>query len=177
MSDTPEKVLYSPGRRVEVKSLGLAATVYPIGIKHFQRYSDKLAGAIEHIVTMRITKGGPVDARLQYALKMIPYVVMNLLDLVRECTVFADGVDVERLPHWAWPPIVEAWIAENFDSEEKLRPWVAMAEAKLTALMERFVPISETVSKALSPLDTGSKTSSIASQEAPTPTKDGASAN
>lgn len=177
--------LLNPGRRVEIKlpaDKAMAVVVYQFGLGQMKKYADVIGKAVETLLTMQIDMGSGSGApAVQYAARMIPYVVCTMMPLVEECCrVEPKGLcTVSELPHQYLPAIVEAWIHENFDDPTKWLPWMAVAEKVVNGLSEQKISISETVSKILSLQATGSKTSSTAQQEAPpaTPIPAGASGN
>lgn len=130
-----------PGREVELevelptgRSI-VVATVYPLGFRHLRRFSKDVTGAINAVVGMRVPENLRSDPAAAAAftnrvlMQLVPYAIDNLLDLVKECVVFKDGVaEVDDLPHWHVATLVEAWIIESFGEEKKWRPWIAAVE-------------------------------------------------
>lgn len=155
--DTLE-LLY-PGKVVELETARgkIAVKVYPLGFKHLRKFSKNITGALLALLGGDVGKGvsDPVArAALGQRLmgQVIPYVIDNLLDLLEECVVFQDGLDItmDELPHWEVAKLIEVWLTESFGEEKKWRPWVAAVENLYATATGSRKSISEIFSKASS---------------------------
>lgn len=171
MADKSLEEILNPGTAVEIKRNGavvLTAKVYEVGVEHLRKYPAMIGGAIAVLVTLGVKKGGPgKPIGPQYLTGMLPYVLANMTPLIVETTKLepAGAIAIEKLPHHDLAEIAKAWMIENFGTEEKWGPWVAVADQVTTAMLKQDMKIWETVRKILSEQVTDSKTSSTAQLE------------
>lgn len=121
------KVMF-PGTElvIELPDGKIKVDVYPASIRHMKKFAAGIAGAFGVIRSMELTKDGSTEDHVKQILPaLLPVVLGDLLDLVNECTV---GLDILDLPHWVVAPIAEAWIMESFGSKKKIKPWIDLIE-------------------------------------------------
>src|SRR5262245_51647261 len=138
-----ERVL-NPGRRVELKDFGATAVVFPIGLRHLQKFSKEIAGLVGYLATVQVKSEEPRGLGLQYARAMAPFLMQNMLGLVAECVRLEPPelkITLQDLPHWELPPIIEAWVQENFGEEKKWHPWLAAVESVIRTATGKDVRI------------------------------------
>jgi len=114
------RVMFSPG--TEVSGTGWRATVHPMGIRHVQRAMLLLAGSPQLAKTLAELKPDSAPADLaSIAVQALPLLARDGLDLVAECTAFAEpeGASIESVPHWELPAIITA-SEERAPQEPKL---------------------------------------------------------
>lgn len=152
------------GRDVKIafgKDTEVPFTVYPIGAKHIRQYSRNVMGIIRILWEQNQEDPQQFATAALMSSDLIPIVIEHALDIINDCVQFeGEGIDLDSLPHWVVPQIVEIWIDESFGSETKLRPWVEAIEKALKKVMKREVSLSSLFSKLSSPPDTQSKESS-----------------
>jgi len=154
------RVMFSPG--TEVSGTGWRATVHPMGIRHVQRAMLLLAGSPQLAKTLAELKPDSAPADLaSIAVQALPLLARDGLDLVAECTAFAEpeGASIESVPHWELPAIITAWVDVNFREERQWLPWVEAMEKLLPTPARGKVPISATQSTPSRPQATASETS------------------
>ena len=133
---------------IELPDGPMMVTVFPVGIQQMKKFVTAIAGAVGIIRGMDLKKDGSTQDHLKQMLPhLIPIVLNDLFGLVQECTV---GVDLDTLPHWLVPPIVEAWIIESFGDEKKIRPWIQMFENLTEKMTGQKTEIWATLSNTLS---------------------------
>lgn len=137
MSD--KKNVHHPGRLVALSSIGeggepIAAEVFPIGMTQIQEFSAQLnaiAAAVLPAIQSKVDDKAQQDAMMLQALG--PAIISHGLSLVAACTKLScdtytmkqkkRGEGPPELPHWDVATVVDAWVDENFGTEEKLNPW------------------------------------------------------
>jgi hypothetical protein len=159
-----------PGRVVPIADGSLSVTVYPVGIRHIERFA-RVASAAAGSVAQAIASGSielpgvgaPEGARAVAKASAFMSVLMGTflregLSIVSECC----DVDVGELPHWDLAPVVSEWIDLNFGEESKVRPWVRAIETILEKTTGSPVDLWSTVSRSWSPAAIARVKSSIA---------------
>ena len=160
-----------PGEKVHIKTFGVDAKVFPLGVTHLKRFSTDIVGILHALMRANINPGE--DSKVQVgalARHAIPLVLQSGLALLDECVVLKvpsgkDGVadiqlSIDDLPHWEVPPLIQSWILQSFDTKEKRDPWVeAVNRVVRQVTNDETFSILETASKLSSPADTPSKTS------------------
>ena len=153
-----------PGTRIKLEDgIDLEITVYPLGVKHVKKFTDDIARIVNASQRIKVEKGGDQKKIAeQFVMGLVPIIMTDALDLVKECTVIEPqgAATFDELPHWVLPGIADAWIQESFGEEKKWRPWVTLIEKTITRVTGKPFSISEIWSKASSQTDTLSTTSS-----------------
>ena len=127
MTDTSFHDVF-PGREVTVESLTFK--VFPLGVNHLPRFSDKIIGVISAVSQAEVPEGmKPEDAQKAYLKAAAPYVLKDLTDILWECTTFEGAPlsgrdDLSALPHYVLPLLCEAWLIESFGDEGKVTTWI-----------------------------------------------------
>jgi len=161
------EIIFPQGRVIELMD-DVTVRVMPMGFIHIRRFSDDLArvaAAIMDAVEIDPTKS-ETEIGAYIAAQAIPLLMGNCVEMISACLVFEKGgelahADLNRLPHYYAPPIIEAWLDESFGSEEKRSPWVRAINQVIARVTgnEKF-QISGTLSKLWSSLATKLPTSS-----------------
>lgn len=166
-----------PGRDVPLNFNGtdIKVSVYPVGIKEFKKFTKAITTAASNLSqlgasipkTVTRNEDGTTsvslasDAWLTLGPLVADIVVNDLLDLVEECVTMPADYKFDDLRHWHLPDIVHAWILENFDSPEKINPWiqaVASLYQKLTGETLDTLNLTSTLSSLRDGLSTKSST-------------------
>lgn len=167
-----------PGRSLPVADGRALATVYPLGLVHLKRFGAQIATALQLLAAVPLPRdpdpaeyeGDPgrqalaladyEARRREYGQALLrrlgPFLLDQALDLVRDCVVLeaaeqgAPAPTWEQLPHWDFPAIAEAFVAESFDEERKWRPWLEALEGAVTKVTGKPFSISEITSSSSS---------------------------
>ena len=142
-----------PGREVELDVGGgrtLTVRVLPVGIRQVRQFSRSLVTAARAVLgtevgeeIMKVSDGD--KAKLIGGL-MLEASLGDLFDLFEQCVT----PDVGALPHWLLPPVLEAWIEENFLGEGRLRPWAEALDTAVKRATGEDLRMSERLSEFLS---------------------------
>ena len=162
--------------------------VFPMGLAHIQKFSSAIGRATSRFIGIGGLPSLGEDGRLQFdATKMsvaialvVEIITQDLMELVLACVhPPEDGPPVSSLAHWHLPPIIEAWILENFGSEDQLHPWIQVMERTILRVTGKRVSIWEPLCKHLSPAAIRARIFSAEGSEESTesnsPTSDGPS--
>lgn len=156
-----------PGETVHLQDIGLDVTVYPAGFTHLRKFGTELGALMQMMGPKTKISKDEFKIGMDLMAELIPFVMTNCLDLVRECVVFPEGVaGWDDLAHWHVPPIVEAWIEVNFGDEGKVKPWLTMVERVVSMISGQKMSISEIFSKSSLRQGTTSTPSTTASDPA-----------
>jgi hypothetical protein len=141
-----------PGTEVTIGKPGMKVRVYPVPYRELRKFTKHISDAIRQLqsgITIVKRADGTVDPKTLKVLlpASVEVIIDNLLELVSTCC----QPSIEEVPHYALPPILEAWLDENFGTEERIRPWVQAIETLLLKLTGERYPIWETFSNVLSP--------------------------
>lgn len=153
--DSSFRILF-PGRNITIGEH--AFVVYPLGMAQVKRFGPRFAPLIDLLKKTPIDsiKGDEQQAIAKNIVTLItPFILNNMLDVIFDCVTF-DGEklkeeDVEHIPHYYLPIIIEAWISESFIGEDKLRPWIEVIERLTKEIFKKDIPIWDTLSKSLLP--------------------------
>lgn len=201
MKETVSK--HYPGREVPLDFGGtiVKASVYPVGVKEFRKFTQSITRAVGSIANLAptlpkvpkrdvngkiVTDGAGVavyemstDAWLTVGPLLTDIIISDLLDLVGGSTKMPTGYEFDDLRHWHLPQIITAWVGENFDSEEKLNPWVqavAMIFHRLTGETLETSSLTSALSSLLGSVKEKSSTNvNSDTTENPSPMLDGQS--
>jgi hypothetical protein len=176
-----------PGKKVPLDPAqpdGVGVTVYPVGVRHLDRFSEVLNDALHEILRAvpddvvkalfekdappvpgleRPGLGAPPDAKTRMAWDVVKELVPGLtrvvtkemFHLVGECcrpnpfTILVP--DGPELPHWYGGALLDAWLEQSFDSEQKVRPWVRAMENLVERLTGERVDLWGPLSRFFSP--------------------------
>lgn len=156
-----EEILF-PGKEIP-NGLGLTITVFPVGFNQIKKFSKNILGALELIASSVKADGSELLAGDKKKLGMkvlaaaVPAVIEDLLDLVEECVTLTKGetrVPIGKLPHWEVPPIIEAFLMENFGEESRIRPWIEAVKNIMSRMQSGSDSMLGTGSNSSSPADT-----------------------
>jgi hypothetical protein len=156
----------------------LTVKVYPIGIRQLRKFTFQITTAMQTFASSGIEITQDADGKInmapgawkQLAPMAVDIIIRDLLDLVEECVRFPEDEEggFDSLFHWHVPLIVEAWIKENFDSEEKLNPWIEAVQTILSRLLGEQAPTLNITSLLSSLKDTINGTSSTSTNSTKT---------
>ena len=153
-----------PGKQIKT-DLDVVITVYPLGVTHIKRFTEDITRIVNASQSIRVSKNADKkQVAEQFVMGLIPLVLTDALELVKECTK-VEGADFDELPHWLLPDIASAWIEESFGEEKKWRPWVTLIESTISRVTKQTFSISEIWSKASSQQATDSNQSLIDNNE------------
>lgn len=190
MNDDQLARMLPKARRIDYDHGDYCVYVFPFGLKHMRLFTEALGRLFEAIATTKVKKG--VNEKELYgamAAVALPHLMGDLLGLVAATTIICkDDVEsrkpklietqMDELPHWELPPIIEAWIDLNLGEEEKRRPWIRAIENAVARITNKPFSMSEFLSKDSSLQDTDSTISSNVDSEPKkalsSPTGDGA---
>lgn len=143
-----------PGRRVELIEGGRVVgrvKVYPVALRDMKKFAKDIGNALLSVANLRIQPDSSGRLPWEQVKLIIPLfadiVIADMLDLVIGCT----KPSCAGIAHWHLPAIAQAWIAENFGSENRIRPWVQAIETLIFNTTGQSVSLWETCSQLLSP--------------------------
>lgn len=147
LSISEELAILFPGRTVTVKDGGNAIEikVKPMLVRHIRKFAGPIERAVEKLVADGVDFSKLGESWPLLFKHVAPLLLDDLFGLLNECT----SADLNNVPHWILPDVADAWIEENFGTEEKLRPWFAVVSKVLERLGNEKVDLWATVSKAL----------------------------
>ncbi len=164
MDEKTRKVLY-PGKALILESSEVEICVYPMSMRHMKRFSKSIVEALTALSSI-VLPSNTQGYGTQLMAAIAPTIMEHLFDLVVDCckvTAAPEGykveeIDLNDLPHYELPPIVDLWIEESFGEEKKYKAWITMVEKVLLKATGNKISISELLSQASSPQDTESQT-------------------
>jgi hypothetical protein len=134
---------------------GGTATVYPLGLRHFDQFR-KIVTAIAGLWSKiseavvyekdpqtgeeRVRVANPEALREAMASEFIGTSFDPMVEIIDDCTSFAGEIakevkSIRDLPHWVAPEILRAWIEISFfPIAEKFLPWANLFQKTLTSI-------------------------------------------
>lgn len=127
------KKVLNPGTKI-LLSNGIGITVFPISFKQIQRFSKRIVSTLQTLADVKVPKGMSFAKAMQAA--AAPFFFDELFDLLIASIKVDEGAkfDPGDMFHWDVATVIEAFFIENFEGEEKLRPWkLAVDRLAITA--------------------------------------------
>lgn len=161
--------MYELGRNFEVMDGTAVVRVSPLGFRQLPKFISRVGVASSHIANalkgVEVGAGVPSDKLGGIILQSIaPFVLQNAMDLFIECVEVVDaGADgasaagapaalaqsdlLDRIPHWEFPPLIEAWLVESFGEEKKWKPWITALENLIKRTTGQDISITSMLSE------------------------------
>ena len=167
-STRSENTALFPGRRIELVGddgqQKIAVTVRPLKLKHLRQFREEIGKTFRDIeglgVSITEIAALPKEAMQPKIAAVLPIaapvVIEHLIPLMQSCV---EGVAIDDLEHFFFPPLLTAWIEESFGGERS-RPWIAAVENLLRSLTGKEVDLWSKLRSSLREAAGGSTTSS-----------------
>lgn len=154
MSEDKTQAVLLPGRTIEILDGNSKVIVYPMGVVQIKKFSDSIKQFVDAAAEIKVQHALAGQINIAIFAAVAPLVIEHLSDLVFDCCSFQVGAEIDKIPHWEIPCIVEAWIDENFDEPKKWMPWVKMIDKAVSKATKEEFSLLETLSASSSIADT-----------------------
>lgn len=146
--ETKTNVHY-PGREILLADGQIKVMVFPVGVRHIDavmELTDEIASAVQTALASKSmkdtaraavakTRGVAVDTLpdsndwiVQGIKSVAPVLLRRGKSIIKDCVT---GIDIDELPHWELPAIIDAWIEESFGDEKKTKPWIELVTMRM----------------------------------------------